>query len=83
MKKRELEHIELPADHPGLRAAEERTKPFVRHHGSLAEFGKLDLTALARDCYLQGVWDGAQLAIMRPEVRALWEREPGREASAR
>jgi hypothetical protein len=48
--------------------ADRRCKSIVRRTATIAQYGTVDLSSLARSCYLQGVTDGVQLASSRPEV---------------
>lgn len=71
----ELERVEVPADHPGLRFAERRIRAVARHYAGMSQCGTLDLFALARECYLQGVWDGCQVVVMRPNLAEELKRD--------
>jgi hypothetical protein len=75
-KQDDLVRVDVPQDHPGLAEAEKRVRAFIRRYSMMAQFGNFDLAALARDCYLQGVWDGIHVAVMRPEVRQIVDVEP-------
>jgi hypothetical protein len=68
-----LQAIELPEDLEGLKIAANRLAPIVAYYAVRAQWGKLDLQSLARDCYLQGLLDGAQVSVHRPEIRRFWE----------
>jgi len=64
MKKRtpEIETLQVP--HEYMAFADARIAAIVRracHDANIVE-------SATRSCYLQGVWDGVQLALARPDV---------------
>lgn len=61
-RRAETETIFVP--HEFMAFADARTDAIVRRCCSDANI----VESVARSCYLQGVWDGVQLAIARPEV---------------
>jgi hypothetical protein len=61
-RKLEVETIMVPHEHMAF--ADKRTAAIVRR----CCFDTNIIESISRSCYLQGVWDGMQLAIQRPEM---------------
>ena len=61
-RKPEVETISVPHEHMAF--ADKRTAAIVRR----CCFDTNIIESISRSCYLQGVWDGMQLAIQRPEM---------------
>lgn len=70
MKHKETETILVPHEHMAF--ADARVAAIVRrccHDANIIE-------SISRSCYLQGVWDGVQLALARPEAMAALRPDP-------
>ena len=59
-RKPDVEKLEIPIQY--YRFGQKRVRPMVRWAASMGQFGVLDLDNLAVSAYLQGVWDGVQIA---------------------
>jgi len=64
----ETETIEMPAEYVAF--ADRRTDAIVRR----CCYDQNIVQSVQRSCYLQGLWDGVQLAIDRPELLAELEK---------
>ena len=58
----EVETIQVPEEYVAF--ADRRVAALVRR----CVLDQNIVESVARSCYLQGVWDGVQLAIQRPDV---------------
>lgn len=68
MKHRDADLFALKVPISQYEVARRRVEEITRHYARVAQSGSLDLSGLSTSAYLQGVWDGVQLAKMRPEV---------------
>ena len=64
MPKRKPETQTITIPHEYMAFADRRTAAIVRR----CCYDQNIIESIARSCYLQGVWDGVQLAAARPEV---------------
>jgi hypothetical protein len=63
-RRQEIETLQVP--HETMAFADARIAAIVRRCCTDPNI----IESIARSCYLQGVWDGAQVALARPEVLA-------------
>jgi len=64
MRRRRPEVETLQVPHEYMAFADARTAAIVRRCCADPNI----VESIARSCYLQGVWDGVQLALQRPEL---------------
>jgi hypothetical protein len=55
-----LQRVEFPRKQTNV--VDRLVRPVVRLYARMGESGTINLEALARDCYMQGLLDGVQIA---------------------